>query len=257
MNGVDVTSVQHDDAVKLLTCGVGQIVLDVRRCCPVSPGVASDASDTSELEIVDLTLPYLNSLSLSDRPGPPQFRLEAFKITGDRQLSSKPASSGDCFAVGGDVEAAPSTQSSLGGDDVAAVPEGKPACPGKQEDPGKKGTSSESAASFKEAPVLKRQASSSTEGSGSFRRGILRRLLPAPEDDRTPSPEEEEDLYENRFLFSSSSQRTGEHDDKYGGGGGGGGGLTSYLASEDVDETRYHVVSRLIQDDIVRTIQPL
>lgn len=263
MNGVDVTSVQHDDAVKLLTCGVGQIVLDVRRCCPASPGVASDASDTSELEIVDLTLPYLNSLGLTD-PGP-QFRLEGFMIAGDQLSKSAPAPSGDRSASvvssttpssSDKAVGVPLSSGETGVIDVAATPE-EPACHGQEEEEAtarRKDGASEAAAaapSKESSSALKRQASSSLEGSGSFRRGILRRLLPA-EDDRTPSPE---DLYyENQFLFSS--QRTG---DLRGGGGGDYDGLACYLAGEDGGGggARYHVISRLIQDDIVRTIQPL
>lgn len=273
MNGVDVTSVQHDDAVKLLTCGVGQIVLDVRRCCPASPGVASDASDTSELEIVDLTLPYLNSLGLTDPPGP-QFRLEGFMIAGDQLSKSAPAPSGDRFVSAVSSTTTQSSSDKVVGEppssgqtgvDVAATPK-EPGCPGQEDEEEeeeatarrKDGASEAAAAPSKESSsVLRRQASSSLEGSGSFRRGILRRLLPA-EDDRTPSPPPPEDLYyENRFLFSSS-QRTGE---LRGGGGDNHDGLACYLAGEDGDSggggARYRVISRLIQDDIVRTIQPL
>lgn len=86
VNGVDVTSVQHDDAVKLLTYDVGPIVLDIRRSCPVSPGIASETSDTSELEIVDLTLPYLKSLCPSGAAEavPLPFRMESFTTSPDQ-----------------------------------------------------------------------------------------------------------------------------------------------------------------------------
>lgn len=88
VNGVDVTSVQHDDAVKLLTYDIGHIVLDVRRSCPVSPGVTSETSDTSELEIVDLTLPYLKSLCPTGAAEavPLPFRMESFKTSPDQSV---------------------------------------------------------------------------------------------------------------------------------------------------------------------------